>query len=77
MAQVLVRDLPEEVVARLKAKAASAGQSLEAHLRTVLEEASQLNRDEFIAVADTIAQTTRGREQTDSTELIRTARDRS
>lgn len=76
MAQVLVRDLPDEVVERLKAKAAAEGLSLEAHLRALLDAASRLDRDEFIAVADSIAESTRGREQTDSTELVRASRDR-
>jgi plasmid stability protein len=76
MAQVLVRDLPEEVVERLKAKAAAEGRSLEAHLRAILEDASSLNREQFLALADASAATTRDREQSDSTEVIRAARDR-
>lgn len=75
MAQVLVRDLPDDVVERLKAKATANGRSLEAHLRAVLEEASTLSRAEFIARADRIAESTRGRPQTDSTEIIRRSRD--
>ena len=50
MAQVLIRDLPDDVVERLKAKAAAEGHSLEAHLRIVLEKASRLDRDEFLAL---------------------------
>jgi plasmid stability protein len=75
MAQVLIPDVPDEVVERLKAKATMQGRSLEAHLRTVLEEASTLDRSEFIAVADAIAETTRGRAQTDSSEIVRQSRD--
>jgi plasmid stability protein len=75
MAQVLVRDLPEDVVERLKEKAAAQGRSLEAHLRVVLEEASASDRDEFLAIADRIAESTRGRPQTDSVDLIRASRD--
>ena len=41
MAQVLVRDLPEETVARLKERAAEAGRSLEAELRDILNRAAQ------------------------------------
>lgn len=76
MAQVLVRDLPDEVVERLKAKAAAEGHSLEAYLRTILEDASGLDRDEFLALADAIAATTRERKQTDAAESIRASRDR-
>lgn len=76
MGQVLVRDLPDDVVERLKAKARAEGRSLEAHLRVVLEEASRLDRAEFVALADAIAQTTRDRPQTDSVELVRASRER-
>ena len=75
MAQVLVRDLPDQVVERLKAKAAAEGRSLEAYLRGVLEEASKFDRREFIALVNEIAETTRGRPQTDAVELIRKSRD--
>lgn len=76
MGQVLVRDLPDEVVERLKAKAAAEGRSLEAHLRRVLEEASILDREALLAVADAVAESTRGRAQTDAAVLIRSSRDR-
>lgn len=76
MAQVLVRDLPDDVVERLKAKAAAEGRSLEAHLRAVLEEASGLNRDEFLALADSVAAASQDRPQTDAVEVVRTSRDR-
>ncbi|MDQ3972881.1 MAG: hypothetical protein M3276_00775 [Actinomycetota bacterium] len=77
MARVLVRDLPDDVVERLKAKAAAEGRSLEGHLRVVLEDASRLGRAEFVALADAIAETTREHPQTDSVELVRAARDRA
>lgn len=76
MGQVLVRDLPDEVVERLKAKAAAEGRSLEAHLRRVLEDASGLDREELLALADAVADSTRGRRQTDAADLIRSSRDR-
>lgn len=76
MAQVLVRDLPDEVVELLKVKAAAQGRSLEGHLRLVLEEASGFNRDEFLALADAVAASTRERRQTDSADVIRGSRDR-
>lgn len=71
-----MRDIPDEVVERLKAKAAAEGRSLEAHLRRVLEEASILDREAFLAVADAVAESTRGRARTDAAELIRSSRDR-
>ena len=75
MGQVLVRELPDEVIERLKAKAAAEGRSLEGYLRLVLEQASGLDRDEFLALADAVAETTRDRTQTEATELIRASRD--
>ena len=58
MAQVLVRDLPEETVARLKSKAAEAGRSLEAELREILNLAAQASPEqrkrEALAVLDAI-----------------------
>ena len=41
MAQVLVRDLPEETGARLKARTAAAGRGLEAELRGILNRAAR------------------------------------
>lgn len=41
MAQVSVRDLPEEAVACLKSRAAAAGRSLETELRDILNRAAQ------------------------------------
>lgn len=76
MAQVLIRDLPEDVVERLKAKAAAEGSSLEAHLRQLLAEASGLDRSGFLSLADDVAATTAGREHTDAVALIRADRDR-
>lgn len=54
----------------------TSGRSLGAHLRIVLEDASRLGREEFLALTDSIAETTRDRPETDATELIRTSRDR-
>ena len=76
MAQVLIRDLPDDVVERLKAKAAAEGSSLEAHLRGLLAEASGLDRSGFLLLADSIASTTAGQEHTDAATLIRADRDR-
>ena len=74
MAQVLVRGLPDDVLARLRALAEHEGRSLEAHLRVVLTGASRIDRSAFIAVADRIAAGTAHLEQTDSTGIVRRAR---
>ncbi len=76
MAQVLVRDLPEDVVERLKARARSHGRSLEGELRTVLEEAARPDRAEFRQLVDEFRADTVGRQATDSVTLLREDRDR-
>lgn len=75
MAEVLVRDLPDAVVERLKAKAEAQGRSLEEHVRVVLEEASTFDRSELLAIAEAIAERNRGRPQTDAADIIRQSRD--
>jgi antitoxin FitA len=75
MAQVLVRNLPDDVVARLKARAARAGHSLEQELRVILIEAARSGRDEVLADMDRIRALTPKVPQSDSAELIREDRD--
>lgn len=76
MAQVIVRNLPDEVVARLKARAAAHRRSLEQELRQILSEAARPSRAEILADLDRIRAMTPKVPQTDSTELIREERDR-
>jgi plasmid stability protein len=76
MAQVLMRNLPDDVVARLKARAARARRSLEQELRDILVEAARPRRDEVLADMDRIRALTPQVPQTDSAELIREDRDR-
>ena len=78
MANLTIRNVEDNVVARLKDKASQSGRSLEAELREVLKQAaSQMTRNELLAAADRIkAMTPRGVKQTDSAELIREDRDR-
>jgi antitoxin FitA len=75
MAQVLVRNLPDDVVARLKTRAARARHSLEQELRLILIEAARMGRDEVLADMDRIRAMTPEVPQTDSAELIREDRD--
>jgi plasmid stability protein len=76
MAQVIVRNLPEEVVARLKARAAGRKRSLEQELRDILSEAARPSREEILADIDRIRAMTPRKLQFDSTDLIREDRDR-
>jgi len=76
MAQVLVRNLDEHVVATLRRKAELHGHSLEQELRTTLTAAAHLTSEERVALARRIrGLTPLGTPQTDSTEIIRQDRD--
>ncbi len=78
MTKLTVRNLEDEVVARLKARAESRGRSLEGEIREILRDAARVpTPSELRPVAEQItAMTPVDRVQTDSTELIRAARDR-
>lgn len=77
MAQVIVRNLDDGVVAALKRKAELHGSSLEQELRRILSSAAKLAPEDRVALARRIrAMTPPGRIQRDSTELIREDRDR-
>lgn len=78
MTKLTVRNLEEEVIARLKTRAESRGRSLEGEVREILRDAARVPTPRQLrAVAEQItAMTPADRVQTDSTELIRAARDR-
>ncbi len=77
MANLTIRNLDDEVVAKLKARAKAHHRSLEAELRVLLSEAAaRPSREEFLKVADRIAAMTPDVKQTDSTKIIREFRDR-
>lgn len=77
MATITVRNLDDDLVARLKARAEANQRSLEAEVRALLEDvAGRKPKAQLLAEADAIAAMTRGRVQGDSTELIREDRDR-
>ncbi len=76
MAQVIVRNLDEAVVVRLKRRAAANKRSLEQELRLVLAAAARPALGEFREKAAAIRQRSAGRRQTDSVRLIREDRDR-
>jgi plasmid stability protein len=75
MAQLLVRDVPQDVVAALKRRAAEHGRSAEAEHRIILEDALRPGRSGFWARAAKLRAETGDRILTDSTELIRQDRD--
>lgn len=74
MADVLVRNLSAQTVERLKAKAATAGMSLNAFIRDVLESATPLSIEDRLAALEAVrAQMARGGPS--AVELIRADRD--
>ncbi|UVT14634.1 MAG: hypothetical protein H8K04_12335 [Nitrospira sp.] len=79
MAQVLVRNLNDRVVARLKKRARTRGRSLQAEVKTILEEAAKDDMPgDFWKEADRIREQLKrsGRKFSDSAALIREDRDR-
>ncbi len=80
MSQILVRDLSEETVDRLKQRARKNRRSLQQEARLILEQAAESARrqeslDEFIKLADRVAAES-GPQTSDSTDLIREDRNR-
>ncbi|MBI2312898.1 MAG: hypothetical protein HYU77_10390 [Betaproteobacteria bacterium] len=76
MGQVIVRNLDDETIAALKAKATLHGNSLEQELRRILAEAARPGPQERLALADQIRAMTPRKRQSDSTALVREDRDR-
>jgi plasmid stability protein len=70
MAQVLVRDLDESVVDRLKERAGQNGRSLQAELKALLEsQADLMSKADARALATRIRRRVGARPQTDSGTL--------
>ncbi len=78
MGSLTIRNLDDDVIERLKARAKSHHRSLEAELRDLLSRASRqpLILDAVAEAKRIAAMTPKGVEQTDSTLLIREDRDR-
>jgi plasmid stability protein len=75
MPQLLVRDVPQDVVKALKRRAQEHGRSAEAEHRVILEEALRAGRSGFWERAAKLREETRGRIKVPSEVLIRQARD--
>ena len=79
MAQILVRNLDNDVVERLKARAKANSRSLQAEVKMILQEASQqVSHVEAWATIERFREEMKrtGRTFSDSTELVREERDR-
>ena len=75
MPQLLVRDVPQDVIDALKRRAAEHGRGTEAEQRIILEEALRPRRAGFWQRAAALREETRGRVSVPSVELIRQDRD--
>jgi plasmid stability protein len=76
MAQVLVRDLDNVVVERLKIRARQHGRSLQGEVKAILEAAAPLSMSEARSLAEEWQRRLGGRIKGDSSELIREDRER-
>lgn len=75
MAQVIVRNLDETVIAEYRRRARARGVSLEQQLREVLSEAARPSRAEALARADALRARTRPGAFPTAAELVREDRD--
>lgn len=75
MPNVLVRDLDEEVLKRLKSAAKAHGRSLQAEIHDVLAAASARSLAETRRISARWLKRLQGRSHSDSTALIREDRD--
>ncbi|HEX4382826.1 MAG TPA: hypothetical protein VH083_07750 [Myxococcales bacterium] len=76
MADILVRDVPEKVLARLKQRAASRGHSLQAELQELLLNGSGVGLEAAVRMAARLRKSLSGRKHSDSGTLQREDRDR-
>jgi len=76
MVDVLVRGLSARIVARLKARAAGNGRSLQSEAKEILVSAAGYTPREAMAVARKWQQKLAGRSMRDSVHLIRADRER-
>jgi len=77
MAQILVRNLDEGVVERLKNRAKREGRSLQAEVKIILEQAAKVDMETARRLADDFRERVlKGRRFSDSARLIREDRER-
>jgi len=76
MGQVIVRNLDDETIRALNARAAMHGNSLEQELREILAQAAKPGPKERLALADEIRAMTPRKRQNNSTALVREDRKR-
>jgi plasmid stability protein len=75
MAQVLIRNIDEQVMERLKARAAERRQSLEQTLRDILTEAAKPSRQGLLDELEACRALTPATHRTSAQDIIREIRD--
>jgi antitoxin FitA len=76
MAQVLIRNVPDDVLAAHRARAKAHGRSLEQELRDLFEKSAPYTPEERLAVVERFERLTPLGPRTDPAELIREDRER-
>ena len=76
MAQVIIRNIDDEAIRRLKARAERKGISLERELRTIVTEAARSDHAGFRERAAELRRKLGDGPHSDSTKLVREDRDR-
>ena len=76
ISQILVRNLDDATVERLKSRARAHGRSLQAEAKDILEQSARIDVAEARKLVDCIRRSFEGRKFVDSTELVREDRDR-
>ncbi|VVB64330.1 Uncharacterised protein [uncultured archaeon] len=76
MSQILVRNLDDAAVERLKSRARAHGRSLQAEAKEILEQSARIDVAEARKLVDCIRRSFEGRKFDDSTELVREDSDR-
>ena len=76
MSQILVRNLDDAAVERLKSRARAHGRSLQAEAKDILEQSARIDVAEARKLVDCIRKSFEGRKFDDSTELVREDRNR-
>ena len=76
MGQVIVRNLDDETIEALKARATMHGNSLEQEVRGILVQAASFGPQERLALADSIRAMTPKKRQSGSAAMVREDRER-
>jgi plasmid stability protein len=75
MGVLTVRKVDDDLIRALKLRAAQHGRSAEAEHRLILEQALRNHRDDFVKLARESRERLKGRDFSDTTDLIRRSRD--